>query len=71
MQTSRSTARLLHRLMLAGLLLCMLISMIGCSTRYVAIDAGGTEVTIKKSELDRIYQDNELLLKALEQCQGK
>ena len=49
----------------------MLISMIGCSTRYVAIDAGGTEVTIKKSELDRIYQDNELLLKALGQCQGK
>jgi len=37
----------------------------------VAIDASGTEVTVKKSELDRIYQDNELLLKALEQCRGK
>lgn len=71
MQTSRSTAKPWRRMMLAGLLLCMLISMIGCSARYVAIDAGGTEVTIKKSELDRIYQDNELLLKALEDCRAR
>ena len=49
----------------------MLISMIGCKARYVAIDASGTEVTVKKSELDRIYQDNELLLKALEDCRAR
>lgn len=49
----------------------MLISMIGCSQRYVAIDATGTDVTIKKSELDRIYQDNELLLKAVEDCRAR
>lgn len=50
-------------------LLASLISMTGCSQRYVVVDGGAT-VSIKKSELDRIYQDNELLLKALEECRG-
>lgn len=45
----------------------MLISTTGCSRRYVVVD-GGADVTIKKSELDRLYQDNELLLKALGEC---
>lgn len=71
MQTSRSTARLWLKTILAASLLCMLISMIGCSQRYVAIDASGTDVTIKKSEMDRVYQNNELLLKALEDCRAR
>ena len=49
--------------------LAMLISMTGCSRRFVVVDGGAT-ATIKKSELDRLYQDNELLLKALEECRG-
>lgn len=49
---------------------CLLINMTGCSRRFVVVN-GDETVQAKKSELDRVYQDNELLLKALEQCKGK
>ncbi|MFH1027803.1 MAG: hypothetical protein V1791_07365 [Pseudomonadota bacterium] len=62
-QTARKTTLILLSL------LALLISTTGCSKRYVVVDGGAT-VTIKKSELDRVYQDNELLLKALEECRG-
>jgi hypothetical protein len=35
----------------------------------VVVD-GDAPVQVKKSELDRLYQDNELLLKALEACRA-
>jgi hypothetical protein len=47
----------------------MLISTIGCSARYVAVN-GDETVPVKKSDLDRLYQDNELLIKGLQDCQG-
>lgn len=52
------------------LLLCMVLlanSMTGCAKRYVVVD-GTEQVTISKAELDRLYSDNEALLKALEEC---
>ena len=66
---SRITARRLAREILLLSALATLISMTGCSRPFVVVDGGAT-VTIKKSELDRLYQDNELLLKALEECRG-
>jgi hypothetical protein len=47
----------------------MLISMTGCSRRYVVVD-GGDKVSVPKGELDRLYQDNELLMKGLEECRS-
>ncbi len=51
------------------LLPALLISMTGCNRRYVVISPGET-IQVNKSQLDRIYQDNENLLKALQQCRG-
>ncbi len=54
------------------LLLCMacwLISMTGCAKRYVVVP-GSEQVTITKQELDRMFSDNEALLKALEDCRA-
>jgi hypothetical protein len=51
-------------------MLMLLISMTGCGKRYIVID--GTEtISVKKSTVDNLYQDNELLLQALEKCQEK
>ena len=66
---SRITVKCLAREMLQLLLLITLISTTGCSRHFVVVD-GGDDTTVKKSELDRLYQDNELLLKALEECRG-
>lgn len=55
---------------LIALTLILLISTTGCNRRYVVVD-GGETVTVKKGDLDRIYQDNENLLKALEQCRAR
>ena len=52
------------------LMLLLLISMTGCSKRYVVVN-GGERVTITKESLDKLYQDNELLLKALETCRAR
>ena len=52
------------------LILLLLISMTACSKRYVVVN-GGEKVTITKESLDRLYQDNELLLKALEMCRAR
>ena len=54
---------------LTALLLLLLNSMTGCSPRYVVID-GQETVTISKQVVDRLYQDNELLLKALKECRA-
>lgn len=48
-------------------MLLLPISMTGCSGRFVVVD-GEEVVTVKKSTLDRLYVDNELLLQALEAC---
>ena len=66
---SRITARRLAREILLLSVLATLISTIGCSRQFVVVDGGAT-ATIKKSELDRLYQDNELLLNALEECRS-
>jgi hypothetical protein len=66
---SKTTAKRLAREILLLSALAMLISMTGCSRQFVVVDGGAT-VTIKKSELDRVYQDNELLLGELEECRG-
>ncbi|GFO67897.1 hypothetical protein GMLC_14760 [Geomonas limicola] len=49
--------------------LATLISTTGCSRRFVVVD-GGEKVSIPKAELDRLYQDNELLMKGLEECRS-
>ena len=66
---SRNTARRLAREILLLFLFATLISTTGCSRRYAVIE-GGETVPVKKSELDRLYQDNELLLQALGECRG-
>lgn len=68
---SRRTARSSAKKILLVLALCMLISTTGCSQqrRFVVVD-GGETVTVKKSELDRLYQDKELLMQALEECRS-
>jgi hypothetical protein len=43
--------------------------MTACSRRYVVVE-GGETTQVKKADLDRLYQDNELLLKALEECRS-
>lgn len=68
-QISRTTAKRCTKGMLLLSVFTTLISTTGCSQRYVVVD-GGAQVTIKKSELDRLYQDNELLLSALEECRS-
>jgi len=52
------------------LMLLLLISMTGCNRRYVVVN-GDETVQVKKGELDRLYSDNENLLKALEQCRAR
>jgi hypothetical protein len=49
------------------LTLLLLTSMTGCAKRYVVVN-GDETVQVKKSTLDNLYSDNELLLKALEEC---
>lgn len=66
---SRPTARRLAKEILLLSALITLISMTGCSRRYVVVK-GDETVPVKKSELDRLYQDNELLIKALEECRN-
>ena len=50
------------------LMLLLLISMTGCSGRYVVIQ-GEETVTVKKATLDNLHSDNEQLLRALMKCQ--
>lgn len=52
---------------LSILLVFLMINIQGCSKRYIIVD-GMEQVTITKSELDRLYTDNEMLLKELEGC---
>ena len=54
---------------LTVLLPLLLNSMAGCSPRYVVID-GQETMTISKQVVDRLYQDNERLLKALKECRA-
>lgn len=49
-------------------MLLLPISMTGCGRRYVVIE-GDQNVTVKKSTIDRLYSDNENLLRALKKCQ--
>ena len=57
-------------IILSSLLLFLLISMTACKSRYVVVPADET-IQIKKGQLDQLTQDNELLLKALEECKTK
>lgn len=66
---SRNTARRLAMEILLLSALAMLISTTGCSRRYVVVD-GGETVQVKKSELDRLYRDNEDLMQGLEECRS-
>jgi hypothetical protein len=68
-RTSRNSGR--HRTLAIALLLALasLISMTGCSRRYVVVDAG-KPANVTQGEVDQLHQDNELLLKALEDCRG-
>lgn len=67
---SRGSVKRLARLILLSALLCSLISTTACSRQYVVVD-GDETVTVKKSELARLHQDNELLLSALKECKGQ
>lgn len=69
MRMSRSSGKRLSREILLLSLLALLISMTACSRRYVVVD-GGETIQVKKSDLSRLQQDNELLLKALEECRS-
>ncbi len=66
---SRRTAKHLSKTILLLWACSMLISTTGCSPRYVVVN-GDETVPVKKSDLDRLYQDNELLIKGLQDCQG-
>ncbi|WP_298438013.1 hypothetical protein [Geobacter sp.] len=68
-QISRNYARRLARTMALLSALASLISTTGCSRRYVVVDAN-KPAAISQGEVDRLYQDNELLLKALEECRS-
>jgi hypothetical protein len=48
----------------------LLTSTTACQKRLVMVE-GEQTITVKKSTLDTLYQDNELLIKALEECKGK
>jgi hypothetical protein len=50
--------------------LASLISMTGCSRRYVVVDANKPATNVTQGEVDRLYQDNEQLLNALEECRS-
>ncbi len=67
MPTSRNFARALLRMIVSALLLASLISTTGCARRYVAVDAGAP-ANATQGDLDRCFQDNELLLQRLESC---
>lgn len=58
-----------QKTMLLLCMVCWLISMTGCAKRYVVVP-GSEQVTITKQELDRVFSDNEALLKALENCRA-
>ena len=62
--TYRNFAR---TLLTATLTLWLLISMTGCSGRYVVIQ-GEETVAVKKATIDDLYSDNERLLRALAKC---
>ncbi len=66
-RTSRIFVKRLSRAALPIAAACLLISTIGCSRRFVAVDTT-KPTTINQGELERVYQDNELLLKALKDC---
>jgi len=66
---SRNSAKRLAKEILLLSILASLISMTACSRRYVVVE-GGETTQVKKADLDRLYQDNELLLKALEECRS-
>lgn len=51
-------------------LLLLLISTTGCAKHFVVIK-GEETVVVPKATLDQLYSDNERLLQALEECQGK
>lgn len=69
MNKFRFYARRWRTATLSGCLLLLLISMTGCSRRYVVV--GGDEtMTLKKSTVDQLYGDNERLLQALEECRS-
>ncbi len=69
MPTSRNFAKALPMAIATALLLALLISTTGCARRYVAVDAGAP-ANATQGDLDRCFQDNELLLKALEECRA-
>lgn len=60
----------LLRVMAWGSLLLLLICTTGCAKHFVVIK-GEETVVVPKSTLDTLYSDNERLLQALEDCQGK
>jgi hypothetical protein len=66
---SRNSVKRLASQILMVSLFASLISMTACSRRYVVVE-GGETTPVKKADLDRLYQDNELLLKALEECRS-
>lgn len=68
-QTFRLSVKHLIEMTLLFAAFLLLISMTGCASRLVVVD-GGAEVTIKKSQLDLLYSDNEAVLKALEECRS-
>jgi len=67
MSGSRAPVGPWQKMMAVALMLPALISMTGCGGRFVVVD-GEEVVTVKKSTLDHLYVDNELLLQALEEC---
>ncbi len=52
------------------LMLLLLSSMTGCSPHLVVIP-GGETITVQKQTLDTLYQDNENLLRALQECRER
>ncbi len=70
MLISRRIASRLPKIMLLLLACLMLTNMTACSPRYVAVN-GDELIQVKKGELDQLHQDNELLIKGLQECQSK
>ena len=70
MPTSRTTARRSVKATLVSLICLTLISMTGCAPRYVAVRSEDL-VQVQKGELEQLHSDNELLIQALTECQGK
>lgn len=66
---SRTTVKRCAGQILRLSVLAMLISTTGCSRHYVTVN-GDERVQVNKGELDRLYQDNELLLQQLEECRS-